>query len=117
MIESIAIVNQFAFAKTNCTTCIHSPFGVATCVLSNFGRLARLDAHHAELCAVHTRMKSIVIHIIILICDIVKADYGGHDLFTSLTQLHDLWQNEGDMVKDMKVFLSSFSDIQSSFQR
>ena len=32
----------------------------------------------------------------------IKADIGGHDLFTSLAQLDVLWKNEMDIIKVME---------------
>ena len=47
----------------------------------------------------------------------VSADYGGHDLFTSLSQLHELWKNEQTVIKDMKTFLDGMEAIQDHFKR
>lgn len=36
----------------------------------------------------------------------VKADVGGHDLFTSLAQLEVLWKNEMEIVEVMKTAIA-----------
>lgn len=37
----------------------------------------------------------------------VRADFGGHDLFTSLAQLEVLWHNERTVVEDMKQMIEA----------
>ena len=49
--------------------------------------------------------------------DLCRCDYGGHDLFTSLGQLHELWKNENAVVDDMREAIKKLDVIKESFQR
>lgn len=43
--------------------------------------------------------------------------YGGHDLFTSLGQLNELWKNERTVVQDMENAITHMDEIKESFKR
>ena len=45
------------------------------------------------------------------------CDYGGHDLFTSLGQLHELWKNENAAVEDMRKAVKNLDVMRESLQR
>ena len=45
------------------------------------------------------------------------CDYGGHDLFTSLGQLHELWKNENAVVEDMRKAVKNLDVMRESLQR
>ena len=48
-----------------------------------------------------------------LVCEYASAEAGGHDLFTSLVQLKEMWSNDRDFVKTLKSILpvmESFTD-------
>ena len=57
------------------------------------------------------------IFVVTLFAQCVFADYGGHDLFTSLSQLHELWKNELTVVEDMKVILGALDPIRDSLEK
>jgi hypothetical protein len=46
-----------------------------------------------------------------------KCSYGGHDLFTSLGQLNELWKNERAVVADMEEAIGRMEDIKESFKK
>ena len=48
--------------------------------------------------------------------DIVKAEYGGHDLFTSLAQLEVLWQNDINVVQQMEKLIAKLETAISTFK-
>ena len=48
---------------------------------------------------------------------IVKADFGGHDLFTSLAQLEVLWKNEIEVVKDMQSMIGKLERAKKSLEK
>ena len=43
--------------------------------------------------------------------------YGGHDLFTSLSQLEELWKNEIKAVEKMKKVVENMDVIKESLQK
>ena len=45
------------------------------------------------------------------------AAYGGHDLFTSLGQLNELWKNDKSVVQDMKDVIAHMDDIKDTFEK
>ena len=45
------------------------------------------------------------------------CEYGGHDLFTSLGQLHELWKNENAVVDDMRKVVKNLDVMRESLQR
>ena len=48
---------------------------------------------------------------------VTLAAYGGHDLFTSLGQLNELWKNERTVVKDMEDAIVQMDAIKESFTK
>lgn len=48
------------------------------------------------------------------ICRINLANYGGHDLFTSLGQLNELWKNEIEVVRNMEKAIQNMDDMKAS---
>ena len=48
---------------------------------------------------------------------LVGCEYGGHDLFTSLSQLHELWKNENVVVDDMRKVVKNLDVMRESLQR
>ena len=49
--------------------------------------------------------------------ELVGGEYGGHDLFTSLGQLHELWKNENAVVDDMRKVIKNLDVMRASLQR
>jgi len=47
----------------------------------------------------------------------VNCNYGGHDLFTSLAQLHSLWENEEQFVNKMEVAVENIEAMTLSMKR
>jgi hypothetical protein len=47
----------------------------------------------------------------------VAADFGGHDLFTSLAQLEVLWKNEREVVEDMKDIIKKLDRAKKSLEQ
>jgi hypothetical protein len=47
----------------------------------------------------------------------VAADFGGHDLFTSLAQLEVLWKNEREVVEDMKDIIKKLDRAKTSLEQ
>lgn len=45
------------------------------------------------------------------------AAYGGHDLFTSLGQLNELWKDDRVVVQDMKDTLVQMEKIKETFEK
>jgi hypothetical protein len=45
------------------------------------------------------------------------ADFGGHDLFTSLAQLEVLWKNEREVVEDMKDIIKKLDRAKTSLEQ
>ncbi len=55
---------------------------------------------------------------IFLLCAFTaRCDYGGHDLFTSLSELRELWENEREVVAEMRVAIRLMDDIKESLQK
>ena len=48
---------------------------------------------------------------------LVMSGYGGHDLFTSLSQLHTLWKNEQNFVQKMESAVTDMETMIISFKR
>ncbi len=48
---------------------------------------------------------------------LVMSSYGGHDLFTSLSQLHTLWKNEQTFVQKMESTLADLETVVTSMKR
>ena len=48
---------------------------------------------------------------------LVMSSYGGHDLFTSLSQLHTLWRNEQTFVVKMESTLADLETVVTSMKR
>ena len=46
-----------------------------------------------------------------------EAAFGGHDLFTSLSQLHSLWQNEQAFVNKMEEAATSMEAMLTAMRR
>ena len=46
-----------------------------------------------------------------------EADFGGHDLFTSLAQLQVLWQNDQEVVKDMENIILKLDKAKKSLEQ
>ena len=57
--------------------------------------------------------------LLVLICcaRLSLAAFGGHDLFTSLGQLNELWKNEKDVVRDMKDTIKRMEEIKDTFEK
>ena len=47
----------------------------------------------------------------------VLCSYGGHDLFTSLSQLHSLWRNEQAFVNKMEEALANMETMVTAMKR
>lgn len=47
----------------------------------------------------------------------VLGSYGGHDLFTSLSQLHSLWTNEQAFVNKMEAALTNMETMVDVMKR
>ena len=47
----------------------------------------------------------------------VLCSYGGHDLFTSLSQLHSLWRNEQAFVNKMEEALTNMETMVTAMKR
>ena len=45
------------------------------------------------------------------------GSYGGHDLFTSLGQLSELWKNDKEIVAGMQKTIDDMEHIKEVFQR
>lgn len=45
------------------------------------------------------------------------ADYGGHDLFTSLGQIMELWKNERAAIADMEEAIVRIGEIKSTLEK
>ena len=48
---------------------------------------------------------------------IAKAEFGGHDLFTSLAQLEVLWKNDREVVKDMQSMIGKLDRAKKSLEK
>ena len=55
--------------------------------------------------------------VIVCCVQIVSGSYGGHDLFTSLAELKELWINDIEVVQEMKKVVVLMKEIQDSMQR
>ena len=58
--------------------------------------------------------------IILTVCGLpasVRGSYGGHDLFTSLSQLHSLWTNEQAFVNKMETAVSNMETMVNVMKR
>jgi hypothetical protein len=55
--------------------------------------------------------------ILSLAVPLVMSSYGGHDLFTSLSQLHSLWKNEQTFVLKMEETLNNMETMITSMKR
>ena len=55
----------------------------------------------------------------LLVClpAVVLGSYGGHDLFTSLSQLHSLWKNEQAFVNKMEAAVSNMETMVNVMKR
>ena len=57
----------------------------------------------------------------VIICTVLigtaLGNYGGHDLFTSLGQLNELWKNEKEVVKDMEEAIERLGEIKESLEK
>ena len=47
----------------------------------------------------------------------VGCEFGGHDLFTSLGQLHELWKNENAVVEEMRKVVKNLDVMKEAIQR
>ncbi len=45
------------------------------------------------------------------------CDYGGHDLFTSLAQLGELWRDEREVVRDIRTAMERMEEMKEVLQR
>jgi len=55
----------------------------------------------------------------LLVClpAVVLGSYGGHDLFTSLSQLHSLWKNEQAFVNKMEEAANNMEVMLTGMRR
>lgn len=46
-----------------------------------------------------------------------SGEYGGHDLFTSLAELHELWKDDRAVVADIRRAIDNMDAIKESLER
>ena len=66
------------------------------------------------MCLKRAEMRAALVVVLTTMCLVGYGDaaYGGHDLFTSLDQLKELWKNELKVVDHMKELINKMDNSQ-----
>ena len=60
---------------------------------------------------------AIIVFTFLTKCDKAAADAGGHDLFTSLVQLKEMWSNDREFVKTLRAILPILENLTDASKR